>query len=256
MITSNNEKKDRESILGYPVDILSYEEAFQQAKNALSNKNAMHVVTLNPEMIIRAQKLTELSSCIKSAELIIPDGVGILLALWLKGKMLSKTVPGIELSEKLIEYCANNDISVAFLGAKQEILSLMITKLQNKYNGLKISTSYNGYYKPEDEETIAHNISKYKPGLVLIALGVPKQELWIKKYKRLFPESILIGVGGSFDVWSGNVKRAPKLFRMLKLEWLYRLISEPFRAKRIFSSLPYFVWQLLTAKNRNTINLA
>lgn len=232
-------------ILGYPVNVIDLDNAFSIASEALSSSKPMHIVTLNPEMIIQAQKMPDLSKSLLESNLRIPDGSGILLALLLKGIFLKNTVPGIELSEKCIEYCSINDIPIALLGAKQEVMDLAIIKLKEKYPKLKVSFSQNGYYSPENEEKIAQEIANSSPGMVLIALGVPKQETWINKYKPLFPNSTLIGVGGSFDVWSGTVKRAPKAFRMLKLEWLYRLLSDPKRAKRIFTTLPYFVIQII-----------
>lgn len=247
---SEDKTIQRTYILGYPVDIINNNQAFSIAQEALENKNCLHVVTLNPEMIVRAQRDPELSTSILNSNLNIPDGVGILLALFLKGIKLKNTTPGIELSEKCIEFCANNNLSVAFFGAKEEVLTSMLDNFKKKYPDLKIAFLQNGYFEPEQIDEITDNMAKTQPGLVLIALGVPRQETWINKYKHLFPQSVLIGVGGSFDVWSGKVKRAPLIFRKLKLEWFYRLITDPSRAKRIFTALPYFVFQLFTYKNK------
>jgi len=241
----------KSKVLGYRVDIANLEEAFNVVKSALSYDRGLHVVTINPEMIIQAQKNPELSQSISSSDLNIPDAFGIMLALWFQGIKISNTTPGIELSEKCIKYCSQNNIPVAFFGSKDETLKLMQQKILEKYPQLNISYSKNGFFPDSEAGIIAEEIRNSGARLILVALGVPKQELWINKYKNLFPQSILIGVGGSFDVWSGNFKRAPKLFRIAKLEWFYRLITEPSRAKRIFSSLPYFVLQLLFYKDKS-----
>lgn len=243
----------RANILGYPVDLVDYQSAFEIITSALKSKNKFHVVTLNPEMIIAAQNNSELHDSIASAEFIIPDGVGILLALWMQRIKLKKTIPGIELAEKCIEYSSKNNVSVAFLGAMPDVIPTMLEVFRGKYPDLNVIFSRDGYYQDNEEENIAIEIASNNPGILLVALGVPKQEIWIKKYEHLFPNTVLIGVGGSFNVWSGKVKRAPKIFRDFKAEWLYRLLSEPFRAKRIFSALPYFVFQLLLAPKKKFV---
>ena len=237
--------KNKARILGYPVNVVDIKQATNIVEHALDNKEQMHIVTLNPEMIISAQKDPELDKCLNSSDFLIPDGAGILLGLNLQGIKLKHTTPGIELAENCIKYCANKNIPVALIGAKEEVISKTIEKLSNKYPGLNVSYYRNGYFSEEMEEEIAIEAANRGPGLILIALGVPKQELWINKYKHHFTNSVLIGVGGSFDVWSGITRRAPKIFQSLKLEWFYRLIKEPFRAKRMLTTLPYFAWQVL-----------
>jgi N-acetylglucosaminyldiphosphoundecaprenol N-acetyl-beta-D-mannosaminyltransferase len=249
-MVSQSYKNKRASILGYPVDIVSFEEACSIACSAITGNQLFHIVTLNPEMIIQAQKNEKLSHSISNSDLIIPDGAGLILALALNGIKLSDTVPGIELAENCLDYCCKNNIPVAFLGAEEKVLEDMLKAFSTKYKDLNIAYVHNGFYNKEEEAKIAKEISSSNARLILIALGVPGQELWINKYRHLFSEGCLIGVGGSFDVWSGNVKRAPVIFRKLKLEWFYRLISDPRRARRIFSALPYFVVQVLWKKLR------
>ena len=148
----------------------------------------------------------------------------------------------------MIDYCAKNSLPVALIGAKEETLQTACQKLKEKNDGLNIVYARNGYFKEDDERAIVDEIKSKNPKLVLVALGVPKQEVFIQKYKNEFPNTIFVGVGGSFDVWSGNVKRAPKIFRQLGCEWLWRLIKEPSRFKRMFPTLPLFLFKVIIKK--------
>lgn len=242
---SNYSHNLRAKVLGYPVDLLNFQQAKERLESLINQKKGAHVVTINPEMIIQARKNHLLSKSLCEADLNVPDGVGVMLALKIKGVKINSTVPGIELSESALKYCAENGLKVAFLGSKGDIIQLMLSKMQEKYPGLDVCYYHDGYFSENDEELIAKDIVNAKPSLLLVALGVPKQEIWIKKYRNLFVNTVMIGVGGSFDVWSGNVKRAPEFFRKFGCEWLYRLISQPYRAKRILIALPLFVLKVL-----------
>ncbi|MEW5821525.1 MAG: WecB/TagA/CpsF family glycosyltransferase [Cyanobacteriota bacterium] len=253
MKTSEYLEKKRINVLGYPVDVVDKERSLEIVKENIKNNKQLHIITLNPEMIINAQKNEELSNAIYNSELVIPDGSGILLAFIIKGIKSLNTVPGIELAEDTIEYCSENQLEIALLGATEEVSLAVKERLENKYPGIKIVYRANGYFT--EEENIAKNIAAKTPRLLLVALGVPKQEIWIHRNKNLFPNTIIIGVGGSFDVWSGKVKRAPAFFRTLKIEWLYRLVKEPFRAKRILFALPYYTIQLLFDSLRSLLSI-
>lgn len=233
-------------ILGYDVDLFSFDQAMVYIVKK-SETQSTQTITLNPEMIELGEKNQEFSEILKNADLVIPDGVGIKLALKIYG-IAQEQIPGIEFSGRLIEYCAKNSLPVALIGAKEETLQLACQKLKEKNDGLNIVYARNGYFKEDDERAIVDEMKSKNPKLVLVALGVPKQEIFIKKYKNEFPNTIFVGVGGSFDVWSGNVKRAPKIFRQLGCEWLWRLIKEPSRFKRMFPTLPLFLFKVIINK--------
>lgn len=233
-------------ILGYDVDLFSFDQAMDYIVKK-SETQSTQTITLNPEMIELGDKNQEFSEILKNADLVIPDGVGIKLVLKIYG-IAQEQIPGIEFSGRLIEYCAKNSLPVALIGAKEETLQLACQKLKEKNDGLNIVYARNGYFKEDDERAIVDEIKSKNPKLVLVALGVPKQEIFIKKYKNEFPNTIFVGVGGSFDVWSGNVKRAPKIFRQLGCEWLWRLIKEPSRFKRMFPTLPLFLFKVIINK--------
>ncbi len=233
-------------ILGYDVDLFSFDQAVEYIVQK-SQMQSTQTITLNPEMIELGDKNQEFSEILKNADLLIPDGFGIKLALKIYG-ISQERIPGIEFAGRLIDYCAKNSLPVALIGAKEETLQTACQKLKEKNDGLNIVYARNGYFKEDDERAIVDEIKSKNPKLVLVALGVPKQEVFIKKYKNEFPNTIFVGVGGSFDVWSGNVKRAPKIFRQLGCEWLWRLIKEPSRFNRMFPTLPLFLFKVIINK--------
>ena len=233
-------------ILGYKVDLLTFEDALGYIMSKSEN-SSVQTVTINPEMISLAEKNDDFSDVLKNADLIIPDGVGIKIALKFKG-IKQQQIPGIEFAKKIIEKCANNNQSIALIGAKEEILQKACSNLQNEYKNLNISYSRNGYFQDNEEREIIDKLKESAPKLVLVALGIPKQEIFIKKYINEFSNTIFVGVGGSFDVWSGEVKRAPILFRKVGCEWLWRLIKTPSRFKRMFPTLPLFLFKVIMEK--------
>ncbi len=235
-------------VLGIDVCLLSLDECVGRLSEYLKDKKGAQVVTINPEMFETARKNEEFRNIVSNSEFVVPDGVGVKLALKLKG-INQPTIPGVELSEVLIDYCAKNGLNIALIGTKEDILQDAVSNLGKKYENLKISYSRNGFFTSEEENGIISELSQSSPSLVLIALGSPKQELFIKKCREQLKESVFIGVGGSFDVWANRVERAPLIFRKLWLEWLYRTIKEPKRFKRIFPTLPFFLFKAIMDMN-------
>ena len=225
---------------GLNIDTFNFEDALNYA-SSISGQ----VVTINPEMIDNAVKNQDLANIINNAELVIPDGIGVQLGLKILGYNV-KRIAGIEFSHQMIKRCAENSQSIALIGAKPEVVNKAKEEIQKEFNNLYITYVHDGYF--EDDAKIIDEIKIRQPRLVLCALGSPKQEEFIFKAKNLLPESLFIGVGGSFDVWSGSVQRAPKLYQKLGLEWLYRTMKEPKRFKRIFPTLPLFVLKVLKEK--------
>jgi len=239
VFTTDNKQK-RAHVLGYPVDLVTKEEALNFAESFMQIETGLHVVTINPEIILAAEKNPELDAIIKKAELIIPDSTGMELALRRLGFDIKK-LAGIEFSEALIARCAQNNYKVAFLGATQEVIDLLQKELKLKYHEINIVYARNGYFSDNDMTEITSKLQEINPHLLLVALGAPRQEYIISKYREALPHTVMIGVGGSFDVWAKKVKRAPVIFRMFGLEWLYRLIKQPSRFSRMFPALPLFI---------------
>lgn len=233
-------KRNIVKIQGLCVDSFSFEEAVEYAKNISGQ-----VVTINPEMIGNATKDKDFAQIINSAELVIPDGIGVEIGLKILGYNV-KRIAGIEFSRKMIEECAKHSQSVALIGAKPEIVEKAKENLEKEIQGLYITFARDGYFNNDDE--IINELKIRQPRLVLCALGSPKQEVFINKAKQILPNSLFIGVGGSFDVWSGVVERAPEIYQKLGLEWLYRTVKEPKRFKRIFPTLPLFVLRIIQEK--------
>ncbi|MBY0360000.1 MAG: WecB/TagA/CpsF family glycosyltransferase [Candidatus Obscuribacterales bacterium] len=258
MSTLSATNRSRQKVLGYPVDVVDEEQAIAVVESAWNLRRGLQIVTLNAEMIVAAQQDAELDRIIRHAHLIVPDGAGVVWAVKLNGQPINR-LPGIELSAALLGRAALNGRKVALLGGKPEVVENLQAVLLQKFPGLKIVAARHGYFSLDDEERIVDELAKYEPELILVALGVPKQEYFIDRWHSSFPSSVMVGVGGSFDVWTGQVKRAPAYMRQLNLEWLYRLVSEPWRYKRILSCLPNFFFQVLqdalkgfpSSKNKN-----
>ncbi len=238
--------KSRQKVLGYPVDLVTEKSALEVVAEAWKTGKSLHIVTLNAEMVIAAQKDQLLDRIIRHAHLIVPDGSGVVFALKLAGVQLQR-LPGIELAFATLELAAKEKKRVGLVGGKPEIIARLTETLKQIHPGINIVSARDGYWKtPEEEETVVYEVAEQKPDLLLVAMGVPRQEYFIDHWREQFPNTVLIGVGGSFDVWTGTVKRAPTLFRKFHLEWFYRLLKEPWRYKRMGSALPNFAIQVLT----------
>jgi len=231
--------------LGYPLDLIRMKDAVEKVETLLESGKGGHVVTLNPEMIMQALKNPCLSKTIKEADLIVPDSIGIIIALRKCGIYNAPQLPGIELADFLIKESVAKNFSLGFLGASKEVIDILVDELKKTHKNINIVFSRDGYFNSDEEEKIIDELKKAKPQILLVALGVPKQELWIEKQKEILNSTVMIGVGGSFDVWAKKVKRAPSVFRQFGLEWFYRLISEPSRFGRMFPTLPLFLLKIL-----------
>jgi len=222
------------------VDTFTIDEAIKYA-NTISGQ----VITINPEMIENASQNPDFAEIINSAELVIPDGIGVEIGLKILGYNVRR-IAGIEFSHRMIEECAKNSQSVALVGAKPQIVEKAKENLEKEISGLYITYAHDGYFSNDEE--IINELKIRQPRLVLCALGSPKQEEFIIKAKQVLSNALFVGVGGSFDVWSGVVERAPEIYQKLGLEWLYRTVKEPKRFKRIFPTLPLFVLKVLREK--------
>lgn len=227
-------------ILGIGVDTFTKDCALEYIE-----KKRGHVVTINPEMIINANKNSEFKEIINNADLVIPDGIGVEIGLKILGHRV-KRIAGIEFGKELLYNAAKSGEKVALIGAKPEVISLAQKKLESEIENLNIIYTHDGYFAQPTE--IYEKLIETAPDLILVALGSPKQEMFISKIKDKLPNSIMIGLGGSFDVWSGMSKRAPLIYQKIGLEWLYRAIKEPKRFKRIFPTIPLFLLNVLVER--------
>lgn len=233
-------KRNTVKLQGFNVDSFTFDEALDYICS-----NPGIIITINPEMIQTAKKVTGLADIIGKAQLVIPDGIGVQIGLKILGHNV-KRIAGIEFARKLIDRYSETSEPIAFVGAKPDIIKKAVENIKKENPSANIVYVQDGYFS--DEEKVLSELVNSGAKLVLAALGSPKQELFISKAQRLMPEAVLIGIGGSFDVWSGVVNRAPEVYQKLGLEWLYRTVKEPKRFKRIFPALPLFVIKVLQEK--------
>ena len=225
-------------VLNCPIDLCSLDEALNKANDAIRNNINFQIITINPEMIMNAQKNEHFFNILSNSDLNIADGVGVKIALKLK-KIKQNQIRGVDFSRELTKLASENNYRIAFLGAKEEIIQKAKENFLKKYPNLNFVYTRNGYF--DDENKIIEEIKSANPQILLVGLGSPKQEEIIVKLKSVLQGCTMVGVGGSFDVFSGIVKESPMIYRKLGLEWLYRTILQPERFKRIFPVLPIFL---------------
>ena len=233
-------------LLGINIDDCSFEEGINKGLELIRSDKVSQVVTINPEMLIESGKSESFFKIINEAEMVIPDGVGVKIGMKIKGKSVQR-IPGIDFAKRLLEECAADKTPVAIIGAKEEVITKAVENLQLELKGLNIVYWHNGYF--DNDNLVYEELKKASPKLILVAMGSPRQEEFIYNAKKVLKPALMVGIGGSLDVWSGMVKRAPKIFQKLGLEWLYRTISEPKRLKRIFPTLPLFLLKVITYKD-------
>ena len=225
-------------LFGYNINTLDFSDAIEKANSYIENDKIAQVVTINPEMFAEAEKNEKFADILNNAEIIVPDGIGVKIALKILGYE-SDRIPGIDLAKHVMHIAANKGWSVALIGAKEDVLNKACQNLKNEIPDLNIAYKHNGYF--DDDDDIYKDLKKANPQLILVAMGSPRQEIFISNAKNVINRGLMIGVGGSFDVWSGNVKRAPEIYQKTGTEWLYRTITQPERFKRIFPTLPLFL---------------
>lgn len=237
------------NILDVPYDVVTMDEAVLKSLEFIKKEGNQMICTPNPEIVMSARKDSDLMNILNSADLVIPDGIGIVWASQYTKTKLPERVSGYDLTQSLFEKLKDTDYTVYFFGGEPGVAALAAKQMMKKFNGLKIVGTRNGYFSKEEEQKIILEINRLKPSLLLVGLGSPKQEKWIYENKRILGAALSIGVGGSFDVMAGKVKRAPEVFCKLGLEWFYRLVKQPTRIKRMVE-LPKFALTVLKNKNR------
>ena len=226
---------------------ISDEELLNVLTGAFKSDSNLRIVTPNPEIVMAANKSDDLKEMINNSTLVLKDGIGIKIAEKLKGIEGEKRQTGIETLERLLEIADENGYSVYFVGAKDEILQKAIVNIKAKFPNIVIKGQHNGYFKDGslEEEQILKDIEEKKPDLLIAAMGFPKQEIFLTKTEA---PKVSIACGGSLDVMSGEVKRAPRWMQKVGLEWFYRLIKDPGRIKRQIV-IPVFLWKIVFTKN-------
>lgn len=237
---------NKENILGVDVSPLSYEDLKKNIEKDIENNKKSFIVAINPEKILKARKDEKLKKLLNNATYEIPDGIGVIYASKLRKGNIKTRITGIDSMEMLCKLSEEKKYKIFMYGAKEETIKKAKENLEIKFPNIQIVGTINGYEK--DNDKIISSINKSKADIVFVALGSPKQEYWITENMDKVSAKIFQGVGGSFDVFSGNIKRAPKCMQKIGLEWLYRLIKEP---KRIFRQIKLvkFLWLALIEKD-------
>lgn len=228
----------RIDVMGVGFDNITLAEAADRAMALLQEPGAHLVATPNPEIVQRARQDGEFARVLEGASLVIPDGIGVIYAAKILGRPLKGRVPGIELAAALMERMAQTGHKLYLLGAKPGVAEEAAEKLRKAYPGLVVCGTHDGYFK--EDAPVAEEIRQSGADVVFVCLGAPKQEKWIARWGEATGARLLAGLGGSLDVFAGQVKRGPAVFRKLGLEWFYRLCTQPSRIGRM-AKLPLFL---------------
>lgn len=243
----DTKKKKRACLFGLPIDITTLENVKTEL---LSANTSQQVITINPEMITKSYKDKELVSLIENMDWVVPDGVGVVMALRLIGVKTAR-IPGIELAYSLLKEAEKKELKVAFIGADEDTIQKATQELLKEMPNLKIVYVRNGYFNKDEENAIFDELAKVSPDILFAGLGFPKQEIFLESFKKIAKNTIMIGIGGSFDIWSKKIKRAPMFFQKLNLEWFYRLLCQPSRFNRVFPTIPLFLLRVPLAYKLN-----
>ncbi|WP_422123877.1 WecB/TagA/CpsF family glycosyltransferase [Planococcus sp. X10-3] len=208
-------------------------------------QKSIFIVTANPEIIMNAVKSPGYHESILQADYIVPDGTGVIMASKILNQPLTEKITGYDLVHTFLAYASEHQKSIYFFGSKEGVASKAVVNAKKLYPHFEIAGTQHGYAGLGED--VALQIAETKPDFVFVGLGAPLQEKWAADYKHLFPNSILMGVGGSFDVLSGNSKRAPQFWLDRNLEWMYRLLTQPVRFKRMLQ-LPVYLGQVYKEK--------
>ena len=228
----------KRTILGVTFDDVDMEEALARCETLIREKTPGYVVTPNAEMVYAAQQDENLRALLNGAALTVPDGVGVLYASRILETPVKSRVPGVELGENLAARCAKNGWRLYLLGAKPGVAEIAAQKLTEKYPGLAIAGTRDGYF--QDEAPVLEQLRAASPDVVFVCTGFPRQEKFMQRAVAVLPPVLMLGLGGSLDIYSETLKRAPAFYCKIGMEWLYRLFQEPKRIGRM-ARLPLFL---------------
>lgn len=237
----------KERVLGILVNTQNYDELMQDIFARIERREKSLVVAINPEKIMKAKHDPSLRRLLNDAEIQIPDGIGVILASKLQKGDITSRVTGVDMMLRLCEEAAKHGKSVFLYGAKPGVAEAAAAKLVELYPAITVAGTQDGY--EQDEAVVVRRINEAKPDILFVAMGSPKQENWINAHRDELHPVIYQGVGGSFDVLAGNVKRAPAVFQKAGMEWFYRLMKEPTRIKRQLA-LPQFLLEVAKQKDK------
>lgn len=245
---------NRVEILGVEISNLTFNELPAELDKLLDSGTAKQIVTPNPEFCVRATHDFEFKTILNKAALSLPDGAGLKLAGWYLGTPIKQRVTGVSLVEELCRLAAERGLKVFFLGAKKHIAHQTAEKFVKRFPGLRVAGAENEYTflgRRRSDQEIVERINSRNAEILLVAFGSPFQEKWIyRSLPKFMTVKIAVGVGGTFDYFSGKIKRAPNWLQAIGLEWLFRLIRQPWRLPRIINATLVFMIKVIRSKGK------
>ena len=235
---------NRVEIMDIPFINERKETLLNQVYQAVENNDKQFIVTANPEIVMKTRADRAYKQIVQSADYVVPDGIGILLAAKRYKTPLKERIPGVELMESMLSYANKHRKTCYFLGAEDKVNQALIKKIKMHYPDLIIGGYHHGFFELDDE-AIVEDVKRSNADFVFVALGFPRQENWINQHFASFEKGVFMGVGGSFDVLSDTVKRAPAIWIKLNLEWLYRIVKQPTRAFRVLDVVKFIILTIL-----------
>lgn len=234
-------------ILGVNVNSLTMAQAVEAVQQFIAEKKVALVATANAEMLMRSTQDEELKDILNQADLVVPDGAGTVWAAGHLGEPMPERVAGFDLAQELMREAPARGDRIYFFGSALGVADKAKAKAEELYPGIQVVGTRNGFFTEADEPGIIAEIKAARPDILLAALGVPKQEKWLKKHMQELQVPVSIGVGGTLDVMAGVMERAPLWMQKAKLEWLFRGLKQPSRAGRLLA-LPKFVLKVVASK--------
>lgn len=239
-------------ILSIPIRNVTLREAGDFVFKCVEEGKAASIATANAEMVMLAQEDRELADILRHADMVVPDGAGVLWAAEQQGKKFQERVTGVDLACSLLREAAARQTAVYLFGGAEGVADQAVANMKRLYGDIHIVGTHSGFFSAAEEQGIIDEICSKGTQILLVALGVPKQEKWIRNHLYELGPCVCMGVGGTFDVLSGKACRAPKWMQEHRLEWLYRLMKEPTRFKRMLA-LPKFVAAVKCGKGTKQI---
>ena len=234
------QKDDFIRILGTKINLLSMNQVLQEITLWCQGNDKHYICTADAYMLYLAFEDQNLQNIINNASIVTPDSSGVMLASKICKTPIKYKVSGCELAENLCKYSADNNLRIFFLGGKEGVALEAAKQMKAKYKKMTVAGFYHGYFSEEENSHIIDMINDSDANVLLVAFGIPKQETWISENIDKLNINVAIGVGGTFDVMSGNLERAPKFYQKTNLEWLYRYIQDPKKSYKL-KILPKFI---------------
>lgn len=238
----------RVTILDIPFMNVSFDDMVSLISGRIAEERRTFIVTANPEIVMETERDYAYKSYVLNADYVVPDGNGVLWAADFLKKPILERIAGYDLMVRLLELSSIRGWKVYLLGGSEDVNLKAAQAIERDYPGIKLVGRHHGFFD-WNEDKLQEEIQELQPDIVLVALGVPKQEKWIAEHLSSFSKGIFIGVGGSIDVLAGEVKRAPDIWIKFKLEWLYRLLRQPTRWRRMLS-IPKFMLKIFQVRLR------